>query len=190
MQEQLAAVIESLESAQSQLRKLTDGLSEAEWRKRPGPGRWSAAECVEHLNITSRAYLPLLRDALARARELKRPPHKRYRRDARGWFMSTVIAPRRGWGRFRPRVKTTPSFVPGPGRSRDEVLSEFVKLQAELISVTRAGDGLPLDEVKIVEPFVGRSKYNAYSALVVVERHEHRHIQQAEEAALLKDGNA
>jgi hypothetical protein len=26
-------------------------------------------------------------------------------------------------------------------------------------------------------------KYNAFSALVIIERHEHRHLQQAEEAS-------
>jgi hypothetical protein len=37
--------------------------------------------------------------------------------------------------------------------------------------------------VKIVSPFGGRMKYNAYSAFVIIARHEHRHIEQAEEAA-------
>jgi hypothetical protein len=42
---------------------------------------------------------------------------------------------------------------------------------------------LPLDRVKIVSPFGERMKYSAYSAIVVVARHQHRHIDQAEEAA-------
>ena len=58
-----------------------------------------------------------------------------------------------------------------------------MRLQAELISLTRSADGLPIDEVKIVSPFGGRMKYTAYSALVILSRHEHRHLEQAEEAA-------
>ena len=42
MQEQLAAVVDSLEDAQSRLRVLTDGLSEKEWTKRPEQTRWSS----------------------------------------------------------------------------------------------------------------------------------------------------
>ena len=184
MQIQLAEIIESLNSAQSRLRRFTDTLPESGWSKRPGPDRWSAAECVEHLNLTSRAYLPLLRDASAIAREIRRSPKKHYRRDALGWFMSMMIGPLRHLGKFRvPRVKTTPAFVPKAGRSRTEILSDFVRLQGELISLIQSADGLAIDEVKIVSPFGGRMRYSAYSALVIVARHEHRHIQQAEEAA-------
>ncbi len=184
MQEQLAEVVESLESAQSKLRSLTDKLPEKDWSKRPGPDQWSAAGCVEHLNLTSRAYLPPLRDATAQAREIGGAPRKHYQRDSLGWFMSLMIGPMRHLGNFKlVRIKTTPSFVPKGGQSSSQLLSEFVRLQADLITLIRSADGLPLDEVKIVSPFGGRMKYNAYSALVIVARHQHRHIEQAEEAA-------
>ncbi len=183
MQGQLAEVVESLESAQLELRSLTDKLSEKDWSRRPGPDRWSAAGCVEHLNLTSRAYLPLLRDATARAREIGGAPRKHYKRDSLGWFMSMMIGPLHHIGKFKlGRVKTAPPFVPKGGQSRSQLLSEFVRLQADLVTIVRSADRLPLDAVKIVSPFGGRMKYSAYSALVIVARHQHRHIEQAEEA--------
>jgi len=184
VQRQLKAITDSLRSAQTRLRRLSDNLSDEEWNKRPGPGRWSAAECVEHLNLTSRAYLALLPDAVSRAKKRGGPAQKHYRRDALGWFMSTMMGPLRHVGKFRiVPVKTTPKFVPKSRRSRKEILSDFVRLQAELAAVIRSGDRLPLDQVKIVSPFGGRMKYSAYSALVIIARHQHRHIDQAEEAA-------
>jgi hypothetical protein len=184
LQNQLADIIQSLESTQSQLRRFTDKLPESKWNKKPRPNQWSAAECVEHLNLTSRAYIPLLRDAIAKAREAGHSPTRRYHQDALGWFLSVIFAPLRRLGKFKiGRVKTTPAFVPKPGRSRTEILSDFVRLQTELITLVRSADGLPIDEVKIVSPFGGRMRYSAYSALVIVSRHEHRHLEQAEEAA-------
>lgn len=184
MQRQLRRVSDSLDSAQSRLRRLSDKLSDADWSRRPAPGRWSASECVEHLNLTSKAYVPLLREALARAKKIGGAPRKHYRRDPLGWFLSTMIGPRRRFGKFRMmRMPTTPAFVPKPGRSRSEILSDFVRLQGELAALIQSGDQLPLDKVKIVSPFGGRMKYSAYSALVIVARHQHRHLQQAEEAA-------
>lgn len=184
MQRQLKAITDSLRSAQTRLRRLSDELSDENWSKRPGPDRWSAAECVEHLNLTSKAYLALLPDAVMRAKKRGGPAQKHYRRDALGWFMSIMIGPLRHLGTFRiVPVKTTPKFVPKRGRSRTEILSNFVRLQAELAAVIRSGDRLPLDQVKIVSPFGGRVKYSAYSALVIIARHQHRHIQQAEEAS-------
>ncbi len=184
MQRQLKAITDSLRSAQTRLRRLSDELSDDNWSKRPGPNRWSAAECVEHLNLTSKAYLALLPDAVMRAKKRGGPAQKHYRRDALGWFMSMMIGPLRHLGKFRiVPVKTTPRFVPKRGRSRTEILSNFMRLQAELAAVIRSGDRLPLDQVKIVSPFGGRMKYSAYSALVIIARHQHRHIQQAEEAS-------
>jgi hypothetical protein len=185
MQRQLAAISESLESAQSRLRSLSDRISEKDWSRKPGPEQWSAANCVEHLNHTSEAYLPLLRDALAEARELggsARTLH--YSRDALGWFMSMMIGPMRHIGKFRiGRVKTTSDFVPRGAKSRDQLLSDFVRLQAELLTIVRNAEGLPIDRVKVVSPFGGKMRYNAYSALVIVARHQHRHLDQAEAAA-------
>ncbi len=184
MQQQLADIVQSLESAQSRLRRLTDKLPEAKWNRKPAANEWSAAECVEHLNLTSLAYIPLLRNAIARAGEVRHSPTKRYHHDALGWFLSAMFGPLRRLGKFKiGRVKTTPAFVPKPGRSRTEILSDFVRLQSELISLTRSADGLPIDDVKIVSPFGGRMKYGAYSALVIVARHQHRHLDQAEGAA-------
>ena len=183
MQRQLAEIIVSLESAQSRLRRLTDALPDAAWSRRPGPDRWSAAECVEHLNITSRAFLPLLRDACAEARLMRRPPQAHYRRDALGWFLSAMIGPLRHIGKLRlVRIKTLPDFVPKGRATRTEILSEFVRLQGELISLIQSADGLPLDRVRIVSPFGGRMQYNAFSAFGILPRHQHRHLEQAEEA--------
>jgi hypothetical protein len=56
VQKQLAGIIDSMEKAQGRLRRLTDTISEEAFKRRPGPDRWSAADCVEHLNLTSSAY--------------------------------------------------------------------------------------------------------------------------------------
>lgn len=184
MQEQLAAVVASLESAQARVRALGDRVSIEAWKKPRGPGQWSAADCVEHLNLTSAAYVPLLRDALAHARELRATTSSPYRRDALGWFMSMMIGPMRHIGKVKlVRVKTADPFVPKGGRSREKLLSEFVRLQSDIVAIVSKSDGLPIDRVRIVSPFGGRMKYNAYSAMVIVARHQHRHLDQAEEAA-------
>jgi hypothetical protein len=182
LQEQLGEIIDSLKSAQTRLRTLTDTLSDSEWSGKPAADRWSPAECVEHLNLTSRAYLPLLHDAVARARKMRGARKSKYHRDTLGWFMSKMMAPRHHRKIPLPAVKTTNDFVPKGNRSRTAILSEFVQLQGALVTLIQSADGLPIDKVKIVSPFGGRMKYNAYSALVIIERHEHRHLQQAEEA--------
>ncbi len=97
--------------------------------------------------------------------------------------MEKMIGPMRHIGKFRlMKVKTTPPFVPKGSQSRAQLLSEFVRLQADIITQIRTADGLPLDRVKVVSPFAGRMKYSAYSAITIVAVHQHRHVDQAEEA--------
>jgi hypothetical protein len=183
MQKQLAALVRSLESAQKELRSLSDKVSSAQFTKHPTPDAWSAADCVEHLNLTSRAYVPLLRTAITEARLLGKPPSQHYAMDFLGRVFAFMMQPMKHLGKFKlGRVKTTGPFTPRGGQTREQLLSEFVRLQSDLIGLVRNAEGLPIDQVKIQSPF-GKMRYNAYSALEIVAQHEHRHLQQAQEAA-------
>jgi len=183
MQHQLASIVSEFESAQTRLHRLSDKLPDARWKSRPGPERWSAAECVEHLNLTSRAYVPLLRRALESATKSPAPAGY-YRRDFLGWLFSSMVGPLWTLGK-RPvgRVKTTDDFVPKATPGRTEAVAEFDRLQEELIGITRRTEDYPISEIRIVSPFGGRIRYNVYSALRILPRHQYRHLEQAEEAA-------
>ena len=78
MQRQLAEIVKGLESSQTRLEKLADSIPDAAWEERTEAGKWSVAECVAHLNITSEAYIPRIEAALAEARALKKPKPKQY----------------------------------------------------------------------------------------------------------------
>ena len=45
----------------------------------------------------------------------------------------------------------------------------------------RDAEGLAIDRVRIPSPFNPRIQYNAWSALVIIPRHQHRHLWQAEQ---------
>jgi DinB superfamily len=180
MQRQLEAVIAEFEAAQERLHRLVSTLPESRWAMRAHPERWSVAECVEHLNLTSRAYVPLLHDALERARALGRRSAAvaptRYRRDPIGWLIWRTMGPPVRFGRLR----TTAPFVPAANLPREHVIAEFDRLQSEQVSYTREADGLPLDQVQVASPFNARLHYNLFACLTILPRHQHRHLWQAE----------
>ena len=178
MHPQLAALVTDLESASERVHRLHRSLSFHAWSARPASDRWSAAECIAHLNLTSEALLPLVRRALQQARDRQESKPSHYRRDARGWLAWKIIAPESG-----VKIKTTAPFVPSGALSADSLLSEFTRLQGEVISCIRDADGLPLERVKVRSPFHGRMAYNVYAAFTLVPRHQHRHLDQAERAA-------
>jgi len=137
---QLSAVVQDLQAVQQRLRQLHNWLPRAAWSQPPAPGRWSPSECVAHLNLTSRAILPLLHDGLSKARRSPIGPPLRYRRDIVGWVIWKLIAPANGL-----RTRTIRAFVPSGDESPDMVMAEFSRLQCEIIACVRAADGLPID---------------------------------------------
>jgi hypothetical protein len=182
MHQQLAAIVDDFEAAQRRLQRIAGATPDARWAARNDPDRWSIAECVAHLNLTGRAYVPLLRRAVAEARAIGGDAPRRYRRDVTGWLIGLMSGPMlRVGGRKIGRTRTAAAFVPGGDLPRDEVLAEFHRLQAEQVALVREADGLPIHRVKVTSPFDARVRYNLYAALVLLPRHQHRHLEQAEE---------
>ena len=182
MNAQLAAAVERFREAQRRVHRLADALPEEKWSVRRLSGSWSVAECVAHLNLSSRAYVPLLDEALARARAIGGPPPGRHRMDLVGALISLAAGPMPRLGRSRVgKAKTPAPFVPSGVLPREHLLAEFDRLQEEMIAFTEAADGLPLGKVKVVSPFDPRARYNLYSCFVILSRHQVRHLEQAEE---------
>lgn len=152
------------------------------WVKRPEEGRWSVGECIVHLNLTSQAYLPIIRDAIKDARERGLRGRSVYRFDLAGWFFYLLIKPP-----VRFRIKTAPSFEPLQVGSQEEVLREFGTSQFELISILSDVQDLAIQKIKIRSPFDSRVHYNLYSAFRLIAVHQQRHLWQAEQVLLRQD---
>jgi hypothetical protein len=176
MHPQLETVVAEFESARQRLHRLAETVPEEHWAQRPDPDRWSIGECVAHLNLSSVAYLPLLKDGLARARQMGGSAPRRYRRDFLGWMLWKAIGPP---ARFKAQASAP--FLPAAGQPPALLIAEFDRLQEEQIACVQAGDGLPLSRVKIVSPFAARISYNLFACLTILPRHQHRHLWQAEQ---------
>ena len=184
MHPQLRDVADELVAAQTHLHRLADTTAPELWSVRADPDRWSAAECVAHLNLTAQAFLPLIRRALEEAAALGGGAPRRLRRDLAGWMLWRTAAPP-----VRFRVRTTAQFVPTAAEPLSSLLATFDRLQAEQLECLRQADGRPIHRVKITSPFDPRLRYNLYACFTVLPRHQERHIWQAAQVLRqLRDG--
>lgn len=182
MHAQLAAIDRDLEAVTSRFRRLLDATPDARWGVRADPARWSVAECVAHLNLTSAAMVPRLRTAWEEARALGGGAPARFRRSPMGFVLSKTVGPLPGWGRTRfGRVRTAAAFVPTGDLPRARLTAEFAEWQRAQHELVREADTLPVDRVTIESPFVPGTRYDGYSSLVILVRHAHRHLAQAEQ---------
>lgn len=177
MNEQLESIAEEARQATDRLRRLASHLSPEAWKSRPASGGWSPGECVAHLNLTSEATLPRVREAVDELRRAGVRSSGRLRRDLLGWMLWKS---QHEGGRMRSR--TAPRFVPEGDADAERTVARFEALQEELISLLREADGLPLADRKIRSPFNEKVRYNLFSALSILTVHQHRHLAQAERA--------
>lgn len=175
MHPQLEAIARELDDATRRAEAVVSRGGDEGLKKRPPGGGWSAAECIEHLILTSRAVLPQLDEALANKRSTRLPA--RIRCNLIGWLVWLAVRPS-----MKMKAKTSPDFTPGTDRPADEILAEFRELQAGLLERLQRSDGLAIDRIMIASPFNERLRYTVYSAFTIVAAHEHRHLEQAERA--------
>src|SRR5687768_14133371 len=176
MKRQLSQIITQLEQAEDRVGKLGDVIPDAVLTQRNDPNRWSVAECIAHLNLTTEAYLPRIRKAIAEARQLP-PATGPYKRDTLGAMFGAMVGPLPSLGRFRfGRVKTAAAFVPAGNDPKNVSLAEFRRLQVQLSDVVRESDGHAIDRVMITSPFGEKIRYSCYSAFVILARHQMRHL--------------
>jgi hypothetical protein len=173
---QLARIAVELTEAGRRAHLLADPLDQEGWARRPAPGEWSVGECVIHLNLTSRAFLPLIKDAIVKGRDQNLLGNGPYRRDFVGWLLGHVIEPP-----VRVRTKTTAPFVPQGAEPKAGVMDAFDMFQSQLIGRLGEANGLDLGRLRIVSPFDPRIKYNLYSCLRIIPAHQRLHLKQAEE---------
>src|ERR1041385_5806406 len=124
--DQLTDWIEQLTRIETEVRLVLEPLSEAQFAWRPGPDRWSAGECLDHLAITSGLILDRVRPALERARAegIKGEPPFAYGWLG-GWFVRTMEPPgSRG-------MRSPPNFLPSAQAPKPAVLGRFVAVQEE-----------------------------------------------------------
>lgn len=167
----LPVQLRALDSELADVRERVHRLPPDRWQRRPAPERWSAGEHVVHLTLTTRAFLPLLEEALKTAPAGEGP----YRRDFVGWLLGWLTEPP-----VRMRSKTAAPFVPSADVPRETALRDFDASQDELAALLRKAAGLALDRVKIVSPFDGRVSYTVWSTLRILAAHQRRHLWLAE----------
>jgi hypothetical protein len=153
---------------------LMSGLSDAQFNWRPDPGRWSMAECFDHLNVSAaKLFIPRIDGAIAtgRAQHLEGAGpfvHPMFQR----LFLRISEPP--------PRIRfKAPRLVqPAADRPVDVVRREFMEWQDRLGERLLQADGLDLCRAR--HPSALRLwRWSLGTFFSVMLAHERRHIWQA-----------
>lgn len=177
LNQQLAEIKNQLDAASDKAARIVNAVDFEQLYKRPKPDKWSIAECLVHLNLSSQAEIAEIDGAIENAPPGNANVQKPFKMDLLGGFLKWMLEPP---PLFFSKMKTTKLFQPVEVESVGEVLPEFLALQEQLKARVDMVAALPLDRIKIRSPFDRRVKYNLFSFFHILLAHERRHLWQAE----------
>ncbi|CAL1521369.1 DinB family protein [Chitinophaga sp. MM2321] len=147
----------------------------------PMPGKWSAIQCLEHLNTYGRYYLPALEKAISTAELQGSKPTAYFHSSWLGAYFTRLMQPKED-GELRSRMKSPKGHLPAIKPDTAAVIGEFIAQQETMETLLLRAEKIDLQAVKVptsLSRFIRLSIGDTFGFLTA---HINRHIQQAEKA--------
>jgi len=159
---------------------ITYRLDDAGFNWIPGPGRWSVAQCFDHLNLTNKLFLARLEESVHTAREQGLTSDGPYSYNFLSRWFFRFNEPPAKW-----RVKAPAKVAPAHYKRVGETVPEFLTIHDRLIELLKEASGLDLVKAKCPLPGLPIVKFNLGMTFWIVTAHDRRHIQQAREVCVM-----
>jgi hypothetical protein len=171
---QLEGYVDQLVSIRQQVPGLVAHLTDAQFKWRPDPRRWSMAHCFDHLNTSARVFVPAIDGTIerARARGLTGSGPFAYPMLDRLFIAFNEPPP-------RLRVPAPRVLVPAPAASMSEIIAEFMDWQDRLRDRIRLAEGLDLRRARGRSPALPLVAWSLGGLFAITLAHERRHLWQA-----------
>jgi DinB superfamily len=146
--------------------------------KQPAPNAWSAAQCLEHLNVYGRYYLPALKKAINKAEKSTSPTFKS------GWlgdYFYRLMLPNTE-GVLKSKMKAPKNAIPPVELDATAVIAEFIEQQEQLSQLIDQARAVNLASIRIPISLTKWIRLKLGDTFLFVTAHNERHILQAERA--------
>jgi DinB superfamily len=147
-----------------------DGVSDAQWKWKSAPERWSVGETAEHIVLAEAMLYDFVKQAMAA------PPNAAWEDQTKGKtaFIVRVMPSREG------KAQAPEPIVPRAGLTRAQVKERFDKQRAVIVRFA-SDTQLGLKEHTADHPFPIFGTLNAYQWLIYIPLHTIRHDKQIAE---------
>lgn len=174
MRKSLDEIRAEIASVNAEAQRLCAGLAEEQLGWRPQPGKWSMAENLAHLNLTTQIFLPTVDRAIEYARRDGLLASGPFELGVLGRLFAWYVEPPpkiKG-----PAPKLIKPILQGPAA---DALPQFLRSQELAMKRVDAAEGLDCARVKFRSPLSGVVTMNLISFFAVMTGHQRRHLVQA-----------
>jgi len=157
-------------------------LTEEELYEQPAPGKWSVGECLEHLNLTLRNYMPRIKTGIQRGLKKGWQAEEMFKTGLIGKKFTDGIRldendqPRR-------KVKTFKSLDPGNLPKKNiQVRAEFAETMTQFMAQIDQATEVNLNKVKVASAIGPIIRFRLGDVFLFLNVHNYRHLVQAQRA--------
>jgi DinB superfamily len=147
----------------------------------PGPGKWSAVQCLEHLNTYGRYYLPELEKAIVAAEKKNSHPETNFKSSWLGAYFTRLMQPKED-GQLRSQMKSPKGHIPALHPDVNSVLQEFIDQQQQMEALLLRAEKINIRRHKVPISLSRFIKLSVGDTFGFLTAHINRHILQAERA--------
>ena len=166
-------LLADLDEADRRTTAVARSLTPSTLNWKPGEGRWSVGQCLEHLCINNDLYAPAIAGSLGgpAGAAVSEITHGWFAR----WFIRAYIEPSPHTKRGRSPRKTTP-----PSDVDPSVVDRLLSGNTTVRALIRRAAGYDVNRLRFRNPYLPVIRFTIGSGLVILVRHQHRHLLQAE----------
>jgi DinB superfamily len=169
-----ARIAQDLDAADARAAALIEALTPAQLNWKPAPKAWSVGQCLEHLCVSNEVYVVPIWSAVRHA------PKGVADEITPGWFARWFI--RRY---IEPATFTKPGRAPRKASPRASEVDasigqRFVASNDAMRALMVEAREIDVNRVRFRNPFVPVIHFTVGTGMLIIARHNHRHLDQAE----------
>ncbi len=157
-------------------------------QQEPAPGKWSAVQCLDHLNGYGQFYIPRLEAAIAKGEQQQWHARGTFRSGWFGNYFTNLMKPRED-GALRSRMKAPAGHRPPPHPNAPSTLATFIQQQEQLLQLLQRAEKTDIARLRVPTSLTSLLKLSVGDTFRFLIAHEQRHILQALRALLAVNGN-
>ena len=171
----LLTVVDETKKNSGEASELVTGLSEEQLNWKPAADRWSIAQCLYHLTVSTEKFGSYFTAAIALGRNkypITAPPV--YRPSWMGGWLIRQLLPEVTRKMTAPKI-----FRPSHSETFHHSLDHFLKQQEHFLDFVRQAEGLDYNKTRLRSPVTPLVRYSLADAFVLIAVHGQRHLGQA-----------
>jgi hypothetical protein len=144
----------------------------------PAPGKWSAAQCLQHLNFYGDHYLPAIEKAINKARSRGDKPSTTFTSGWLGAYFTRLMLPQQN-GTLPSTMQAPKNAVPDPTPDPVQMLATFITQQEKMLQLLEAAKRVNLNTNRVPISLSAFIRLKLGDTFGFVIAHNERHVLQA-----------